>query len=123
MKRIRKILVLLLVLAYAGQALAGLVLPCPNMAQPAADAGLEGMAGMAHAGHHMPADTDATPATAASDCCAGGVCNMSHCQLAAALPPNQIMGGRLYSARHIPASGSASPLHPVDSLYRPPISR
>jgi hypothetical protein len=120
MKRIRKSLVLLLVLAYTGQALAGLVLPCSNMTQPGAAAVMEGMA---HDGHHMPADTDATPATSASDCCAGGVCNMSHCQLAAALPPNQIIGGRLYFARHIPAAGSASPLHPVDSLYRPPISR
>jgi hypothetical protein len=120
MKQIRKSLVLLLVLAYAGQALAGLVLPCPNMAQPGVAAGMEGMA---HAGHHMPADPDANSAAAAGDCCAGGVCNMSHCQLAAALPPTEIIGGQLHVARHIPAAGSTSPLHPVDSLYRPPISR
>lgn len=116
---------LLLVLVYAGQALAGLVLPCPNMApEGAAAAGMAGMMdGMVHAGHHVPDDPDAAPTTAASECCAGGGCNMGHCQLAAALPPHEIIGGRRYLARYIPAAGSAPPFHPFGSLYRPPISR
>jgi len=123
MEQMRKFLVLLLVLAYSGQVLAALALPCPKMAHPTAAAG---MAGMVHAGHHMAADPDTAPAAvtpAAGNCCDGGLCNMNHCQLAAALPPSVISGGALHVARHVQAADSPSPLQVIATLYRPPISR
>ena len=52
MKRFRSFWVLLLVLAYAGQALAALASPCRPMA--GAVSGQMDMAAMAHAGHNMP---------------------------------------------------------------------
>jgi hypothetical protein len=126
MKRIH--IVLLLLLAFTSQAVAVSALPCQMMAPVGnavrSDALEDGdMAATGHAGHHMPADSGAEPAGAAGGCCEGGLCSMSHCQSAPGLPLDH-SGNRLpVFSFHSVAFESGAPLHPVDSLYRPPISR
>ena len=121
-------IVLLLLLAFTSQAVTVTALPC-QMTAPVRDAvhgdALDGgdMAATGHAGHHMSADFDAEPAGAASGCCDGGLCSMSHCQSAPGLPLEHSGNSLPVFAFHSVAFESGAPLHPVDSLYRPPISR
>ncbi|MCP5130256.1 MAG: hypothetical protein H6985_11810 [Pseudomonadales bacterium] len=117
MKRIRKYLVLLLVLAYAGQALAAAGLPCAAMASAAKD-----MPSAAHAGHHMDGDSGAAAMPSSQDCCEGGLCAMSACQAAAALPPGQFHSGPQYLAVYPRSPQATLDSQPSESLYRPPIS-
>jgi hypothetical protein len=120
MRRIRTALVLLLVLAYTGQAVAAVVLPCPKMGRSAA---AMDTAGMVHAGHDMASHSAAGKPHATANCCDGSRCNMSHCQVAAALPADPCFDGQLPVARHIQLADSPPPLRVVATLYRPPISR
>jgi hypothetical protein len=130
MKSIRRILVLLLVLAYAGQALVASALPCTSMNMGTAvvadvlvampDTG--GDADMtAHAGHHM--STDAATEGAPVSCCDGGLCSMSQCQSAPALPQTLSLPAHEFPVAYAATTDFSSPIHPLYSLYRPPISR
>lgn len=124
MKRFRKIWVLMLVLAYAGQAMASVAPPCQHMAPGAAAVDMAAEPAMAHAGHHMVADSNAVPAAPTADCCDDGLCAMSHCQsAAAAVPLNWPGGSGHFTLRYPRPFEIVSLLHPVDLLYRPPISR
>lgn len=123
MKPTQKILVLLLTLAYTGQVLAAAALPCTQMAQAGAADEIADTAANGHAGHHMPADPEANAAPMAGHCCDGGLCSMSQCQSAPALPQNNPDGGREYLSFYFPNTESNPPFRPVDSPYRPPISR
>ena len=115
MNAIRKCVLLLLVLTYAGQGFAAGVPACVDMA-PAGD-----MAQMSHAGHDMTSDSgaDASP----GDCCDGGLCGMNHCQSAPALPLAVMHSHPDFAAFYNGATETSFPLHSIDTLYRPPISR
>ncbi|MEE4143681.1 MAG: hypothetical protein V2I26_02700, partial [Halieaceae bacterium] len=119
MKRIR--IVLLLLLAYPSQVLAASALPC-QMTGPAGDAvrseAVEGvaMAAMGHAGHHMSAESDAGLAGAVGGCCDSGLCSMSHCQSAPALPLDHSGSTLPVFSIHTAAVEAGAPLHPIDSL-------
>jgi hypothetical protein len=118
MERIRKMLLLVLVLAYTGQALASVVPLCPEMAQSGAALHGSDMTVMEHAGHQMSPDS-----SAAGGCCDGGLCKMSHCQLAPALPLNHSDSNRIVASFYTAFTQTSFQPHPFDSLYRPPISR
>lgn len=123
MKSIRKYLVVLLLLAYAGQALVAIASPCAMMTSAGTAVDRVDMPAMAHAGHQMPAAADTMPAPSAGDCCDGGLCTMSHCQSATALPLSYFGNSPQYTSLYTLPADNAAPFHPVDSLYRPPISR
>jgi len=123
MKGIRKVLVVVLLVAYTGQVLAGVAMSCPNMASAAAVFDGGDMGAMEHAGHHMMAESTAKPGDAGSGCCDGGLCDMSHCQSAPALPLNHSYGSSSAASYYTGSSPTISPLQPVESLYRPPIFR
>ena len=122
MRQLRKIMLLWLVLAYTGQALATAALSCPSMAPGAGAA-----ADMAHAGHHMPAG-DHVPAgdkdAGAGDvgCCDGGLCSMSQCQAAPALVTTALAGTPVYAETFVQRGVHCSPTRPSYSLFKPPIS-
>lgn len=123
MNGFRKALVLLLVLAYAGQSLAALALPCATMSHAGAAGEMADMDACAHAGHPVPADSAAATTPPAGDCCDGGLCAASHCQTAAALPWSD-PGNAGHPVAPFPRVAQApAPFHHVDSRYRPPISR
>ena len=113
-------MLLLLVLAYSGQMLAASAFSCADMAP--AGAGLD-MAGMAHAGHAMPVDEGTQSSAPVGACCDGGLCDMGHCHSAPALPLNHPDSSQHELAFYTGFAAASSPLRPVDSLYRPPISR
>lgn len=117
-------MVILLVLAYTGQALASAAVPCASMAPPAAGDGhmmehAMGAGGMAaHAGHHMPADERNGAAT----CCEGGLCSMSHCQAVPALLTAAAAGTPAYAETYVQRALYSFPIRPSYSLFKPPIS-
>ena len=125
MKSIRRFLVLLVVLAYAGQALVASALPCTSLNMGTVVVAMPDTGGdadmAAHAGHHMKADaaTDGVPA----NCCEGGLCTMSQCQSAPALPQTLSLPAHEFPVAYPASSDFSSPTHPLYSLYRPPISR
>lgn len=122
MKRFNKMLVLWLVLALTGQALASAAVPCASMAPPAArDAHLGHAMGAgdrsAHAGHHMPAgDMDDAA------CCDGGLCSMSQCQAVPALLTAPAAGTQAYAETYVQRAVYSFPFRPSYSLFKPPIS-
>lgn len=126
MKRLNKILLLWMVLAYTGQALASTAVPCASMAPAAAadaymahDMGAGDLS--AHAGHHMPAgDMDAGAGDAG--CCDGGLCSMSQCQAAPALIATALAGTPAYAESYVQRAVHSSPTRPSYSLFKPPIS-
>ena len=123
MKRLHKIMVVLLVLAYTGQALASAAVPCASMAPPAArDAHLGHAMGAgdrsAHAGHHMPAGE----LDGAAACCEGGLCSMSHCQAVPALLTAAAAGTQAYAETYVQRAVYSFPFRPSYSLFKPPIS-
>jgi hypothetical protein len=121
MKPFRQLLATLLLLAYVGQSLAIVAMPCSVSIPGSADTSTA-MAGMDHAGHYM----DAPPQAAADrqGCCeGGGFCSMSHCQSVAALPETSASPGITYVASYRAADSLSSPVHPAASPFRPPISR
>ena len=124
MKRLHKIMVVLLVLAYTGQALASAAVPCASMVPPAAGDGhmMEHAVGAgdrsAHAGHHMPAGE----LDGAAACCEGGLCSMSQCQAVPALLTAAAAGIPAYAEAFAQRAVYASPIRPSYSLFKPPIS-
>jgi hypothetical protein len=121
MKQLRKYLSLLLVLAFIGQAMAADALPCAGMADVAVDAAAHDMSGMSHTGHQM--DPAAASGTAGGSCCDAGLCGMSQCQAASALPQSVPPVCGDYVADYSAASVTSSPISRPDALFRPPISR
>jgi hypothetical protein len=124
MKIFHKLLLLLLVLAFTGQGLVANALPCQMPMTGEAAAHTADMAAVDHTGHHMPMGAGEV-AEGASDvsCCGAGLCAMSHCQLSSALPPDHLASSPQYAVLFPRINGSVAPVHPNDSLYRPPISR
>jgi len=120
MKRIRKLFLLFLVLAYAGQSLAAGIFPCSATAPVDASTG---SSAMEHAGHAMPACAEAEAAPMADDCCDAGLCSMSHCQSTAALPLGHPGNSTRYVAFYPRAIEVSFVFQQIESLYRPPISR
>jgi hypothetical protein len=123
MKRLHKIMVVLLVLAYTGQALASAAVPCASMAPPAArDVHMEHAMGAgdkaAHAGHHMPAGE----LDGAAACCDGGLCSMSQCQAVPALLTAAAAGTPASVETYFQRAVYSSPIRPSYSLFKPPIS-
>ena len=121
MKRFRYLITSLLLLAYMGQSLAAVAVPCFTMGSETGDMSTT-LAGMDHAGHHRePVEQTATDSE--SCCDSGGFCSMSQCQSAVALTEAALSGAASYVAIHNDAP-SFSPLNlSWTSLYRPPISR
>lgn len=117
-------MVVLLVLAYTGQALASAAVPCASMVPPAAGDGhmMEHAVGAgdrsAHAGHHMPAGE----LDGAAACCEGGLCSMSQCQAVPALLTAAAAGTPAYAEAFAQRAVYASPIRPSYSLFKPPIS-
>jgi hypothetical protein len=123
MKRIRKALVVVLLLAYTGQLLAGVVTFCPEMAPRAAVPDGAGMSAMDHAGHAMKEGPGSAHGDNGGGCCDGAQCDMSHCQSAPALPLDHADSSRAIVGFYSVALGTSAPLRTPDALYRPPISR
>ena len=111
---------MLLLLAYAGQALVATGAPCFMMASSSSSSAMStDMPGMDHSGHTMPGSDQAD---AEAGCCDGaGFCSISECQSMAAMPIS------LVDAAAVPATAqlSASPISrfslDTSPLYRPPI--
>lgn len=125
MRRSRKVIMLLL-LTYSVQALASVGQLCPAMTVSSAGSHMAGevvvSADMtAHAGHQMSAE--AATEGAPGSCCDGGLCSMSQCQSAPALPQTLPLPGHSCPVAFTATTDLSSPVHPSYSLYRPPISR
>ena len=121
MERFRHMIISLLLLAYMGQSLAAVAMPCFSMGS-APDKVSAPMAGMDHSAHHMQAVGQT--ATGSESCCdSGSFCSISQCQAVVALTEATLSGVATYAAIH----NEASPFSPLKisfgSLYRPPISR
>jgi hypothetical protein len=117
MRRIPKTLLLLVILAYTGQATLVVAFPCAMMSGSAGGMDHD-TSHMDHAGHDMPMDGD----PAAGDCCDGGYCSASHCQMAPGVPsPFPTAAAEtypvLFTVMPIPTVNA-----PPESPYRPPIS-
>ena len=117
MRRISRTLVVLLLLAYTGQAALVVASPCAMMSGSAG--GMEhDMSAMDHAGHDMPMDMD----SGTGDCCDGGYCSASHCQMA----PGVTSPFPAAAAETYPVLVAVMPVptedSPQESPYRPPIS-
>ena len=120
MKRFRHLFISLLLLAYMGQSLAAVAMPCFTMAAGSGAMSAD-MAGMDHSGHSM-APVEQT--VAGGSCCdSDDFCSMSQCQAVVALVEATPSGAVTYAAVHNGAP-LFSPLNISSaSLYRPPISR
>ena len=123
MKRFRHMITSLLLLAYMGQSLAAVAMPCFTMASGSASGDMSAaVAGMDHSGHHMAPVEQA--ATGSENCCdGGGFCSMSQCQAVVALTGATLPGAASYAAIHHDASPFSPLKLPRASLYRPPIPR
>jgi len=127
MKRFLDRLCIVMVFVYSTQSLLAVGAPC-FMAASSAAAGADhsghDMASMPRGDHAMGGMDHRDHAMAQMDagaCCEGGLCSMSHCQTAVAMPasllPRQTFDTPLYPGANAPAlpePGLASP-------YRPPI--
>jgi hypothetical protein len=117
MRRIPRTLVLLLLLAYSGQAFLVAASPCAMMSGPASDMSHD-MSAIDHTGHDMPMQMDA----GAEDCCDGGYCSASHCQMAPGVPsPFAAVAVETHPV-FIAAMPGPTFNAPQESPYRPPIS-
>ena len=115
MRSIPRTLVLLLLLVYTGQSALVVAAPCAMMVDHAGGMDHD-MSGMDHAGHGMSMDMP----SAAADCCDGGYCSASHCQVApGVVSPFFIavteMSPVLVAVMTVPAVNP-----PLESPYRPP---
>jgi hypothetical protein len=121
MERFRHLIISLLLLAYMGQSLAAVAMPCFNMGSAPSD--MSGaMSGMDHSGHHMGSVEQA--ATGSESCCdSDGFCSISQCQAVVALTVAILPGAAVDAAIHNDALLFSSLNIPSGSLYRPPISR
>ena len=126
MKPIKHLMLCLLLLVYAGQSVAAFGTPCLMMGMAAGEvveAASTDTAAMSHAGHPMGAPGQAAEAEADTSCCDGGLCSMSHCQSAAALPSTALPDGIAYVAIYSDISLPWADKPATESLYRPPIFR
>ena len=123
MKKFRKPLLVVLVLAFTGQGLVANALPCQMPLNGQAGAGASGMTAMDHSAHYMPSTADSADSTNAENCCDMGVCAMSHCQSAVTLPLDYIASSANFTPVFSRQNIIAAPSGVSDSLYRPPISR
>ena len=126
MKRFR--IVVLLLLAYTGQALSVGAMPCQSMAHAGdavADAAMDvaDMAAVGHEMHHMNPGPDAQPTGVNGACCDTGLCAMMQCQSAPALSFDQPRSTLPLFSLYAAAAEAGAPFQRADSLYRPPISR
>ena len=124
MRKIRKPVLLILLLAFTGQLLVANALTCQtplnNQANPAAS----DMAAIDHSAHHMPAGAaQAADNTSGENCCDMGVCAMSHCQSAVTLPLDYFASSADFTPVFSRHNSAAAPSGVNDSLYRPPIFR
>jgi hypothetical protein len=118
MKPIRQYLVMLLLLAYAGQALVATGAPCFMMASSSTVMSTD-MPGMDHGGHMMPGPDQADTETG---CCDGaGLCSISECQSLAAVPISLVDAAAVLSTVRLPASPIPRFSLDTSPLYRPPI--
>jgi hypothetical protein len=115
MKQHKHILALLLLLAYTGQAVVAAGAPCFMMSA----AGEHDMMTMDHSGHDM---TMPDQNTTGGDCCEGGFCSMSHCQMALAMPVSVAPAAAEKAITYGAATAVPAIIPSLDSLYRPPIS-
>jgi hypothetical protein len=124
MKKRRKPLLILLLLAFVGQGLVASALPCQLPLNIHSAEGAVDTTAMDHSAHHMPADTaKAADGNSSKSCCDTGVCAMSHCQLAATLPLSYLASSREFAPVFFRIHTATAPSGVQDSLYRPPISR
>ena len=124
MKKLRKPLLLLLVLAFTGQGLVANALPCQMPSNMQASTGAVDMTVMDHTAHHMPAGAaEAADSTSGENCCDLGVCTMGHCQSAVTLPLDYLASSAEFTPVFSRYDTAAAPSGVIDSLYRPPISR
>ena len=118
MKLLRQYFVLLLLLAYTGQALVATGAPCFMMASSSAVMSAD-MPGMDHSGHTMPGSEQAG---AEADCCDGaGFCSSSECQSVAAMPLTLVHAVAAPASAKVTAQRVSSPSLDTSPLYRPPI--
>ena len=114
-------IIALLLLAYMGQSLAAVAMPCFTMTA-GTGAMSAAMAGMDHSGHSM-ASVEQTAAGGGNCCDSDDFCSMSQCQAVVALVEATPSGAATYAAVHNGAP-LFSPLNISSAaLYRPPISR
>ncbi len=128
MKRFLDRLCIVMVLVYSTQSLLAVGAPClMSISSPAASADHSGhdMASMPHSDHAMGGMDHRDHAVTqmdASACCEGGLCSMSHCQTAVAMPasglPRQAFDTPLYPGAIPPAL----PQPGLESPFRPPIA-
>ena len=121
MKRFRHLITSLMLLAYMGQSLAAVAMPCFTMGSASGEMSAA-MSGMDHSGHYM-APVEQT-ATGSESCCdSDGFCSISQCQAVVALTAATLPAAANYAAIH----NNNPPFLPLNvsyaSLYRPPISR
>ena len=118
MKLLRQYSVLLLLLAYTGQALVATGAPCSMMASSAAAMSSD-MPGMDHSGHTMPGSEQAG---AEADCCDGaGFCSISECQSVVAMPISPVHATAAPVSTQVAAQHISPPSLDISALYRPPI--
>ena len=122
-KKLQSFIAALVLLAFMGQALAAVAVPCSGMEAGSPHSGP--VADMGHAAHVMPdgpdsSETDASPV----DCCADAFCAMNHCMSA---PAFGVTTGFRF---HVSAAGILNTLYSLSyrppaarSLFRPPIIR
>lgn len=123
MERFRHMIISLLLLAYMGQSLAAVAMPCFTLGSGSAPGEVSvAMAGMDHSAHPMISVEQAV--TGGENCCDNdGFCSMSQCQAVLALTAATLSSAATYAAIHndVPLF---SPLNvSTGSPYRPPISR
>ena len=136
MQLLKKIGILLLVLAYAGQGVAASALPCGGISDSndvAATTAMADIQGIAHSGHHNMAGgkkpgISALPATSGGGgcghCCDAVKCaGQHHCQGAAVLPQGFLVGGNPFGSPYLAPGKFSVPGKLVARLFRPPISR
>lgn len=121
MKRFRHMITSLLLLAYMGQSLAAVAMPCFTMGSAPGEMNAD-MAAMDHSGHHM-ASVEQTSTDNKNCCDSGGFCSMSQCQSVVALTEATQSGAFTYAAVRNDAPPFSHFMVSSDSLYRPPISR
>lgn len=118
MKLLRQYFVLLLLLAYTGQALVATGAPCFMMASSSAVMSAD-MPGMDHSGHTMPGSEQAG---AGADCCDGaGFCSISECQSVVAMPIALVHATAAPVSTQVTAQCVSPPSLDISPLYRPPI--
>ena len=115
MNELRRTLLVLLLIVYTGQGLAAFAGPCQMMSLPGESTHHhEGQ--LDHAGHDMSGmDEDM-----AANCCDGGVCSMSHCQMAPALPSLNYSDATEVAFQPGTAIFIRVPDSPLETHFRPP---